>query len=349
MSGARVRFLAGLAAAQIMALTACHPTGAEKAVIERWLLCEECTSGELQAVVALGDHATGRLDKALREGPSRSDRERIRRHAQSRYAKLRTRLVTLASWVNHYDSSYVAHYQAHAATALGRIGTTRARQALLEAMQRDTVYWLDVRRALALAAPVLLAATRGDSQGALPDSFVRVTPTIVLRDSATGQGLPDVRVVFRVDSGGGRVTDSVRRTDAQGLASVGWQLGPGPDSFNVLRASAFRTTVRFHATGHGVTPRLVFLVQPSNGKRGLPISPAVRVAVVDAWDQRDTTLTGTVEAVIVPSGYTVTGPADSGRVDLPPMIPVASGNGFQIVARLTGASKAVSAQFDVAP
>ena len=110
MSAIRVRSLVALAVVQFAFLTACRSDRAERAVIERWLLCEECTSGELEAVVALGDRATDRLDEALRNGPSRSDRDRIRHHAASRYAKLRTRLVTQVRWINHYDSSFVAHY-----------------------------------------------------------------------------------------------------------------------------------------------------------------------------------------------------------------------------------------------
>src|SRR6185369_1574985 len=50
--GARV--LAGLA----VAFMACHPTSAEKTVVRRWLLCEECPSADLAAVVALGDNVT---------------------------------------------------------------------------------------------------------------------------------------------------------------------------------------------------------------------------------------------------------------------------------------------------
>jgi hypothetical protein len=346
-----LRLLAGLAAAQVAALAACGPTGAEKSVVERWLLCEECTSGELNAVVALRDRATGRLDQALRDGPSDADRKRIGQHAESRYARLVARSpqrVTKLAWIDHYERSFVAHYQAHAALALGRIGTTRARKALLEAMQHETAYAPDVRRALGQAAPVVLAPVQGDSQSAPPGSFVRKPPTVIARDSATGQPLPDIRVTFRVDSGGGSA-DSVRRTNAQGLASVRWALGPGPDSLNVLRASAFRARLQFTATAHGPRPRLVFAVQPSDVGRGQPITPAVRVLVLDAWDQRDTTLHGTTEAVIVPGGQTVTGTADSGRVDLPPIIPTTAGSGFQIIARLTGATEAVSAAFDVAP
>jgi hypothetical protein len=253
-------------------------------------------------------------------------------------------------WVNHYDQSFVAHYQAHAAIALGRIGTPRARAALLEAMQHETAYAPDVRRALGRASPVVLAPTQGDSQSAPPGAFVRIPPTVVARDSATGQPLPNIRVTFRVDSGGGTASDSVRLTNAQGVATVRWTLGPGPDSLNVLRASAFRARFRFYATAHGATPRLVFAVQPSNVTRGQPITPPIRVVVLDAWGRPDTTLNGSGgEALITPGGPSVSGTADSGRVDFPPIIPVIAGTGFRIKAHVPGATDAVSEAFDVAP
>jgi hypothetical protein len=346
VSNLRVWLLAGLAVAVAVVLATC-PGPRERAVIDRWLLCEECTSGELQAVVALGDEATGILRKALLDGPPSSDREHIRRHAASRYTRLRAPSVGLSRWVDHYESSYVEHYQSHAATALGRIGTQAARAALLEAMQRETRYGRDVRRALANAAPVALSIAAGDGQGAPPDSLVRTDPTVAVRDSATGRPLPNVRVVFSVDSGGGRA-DSVRTTGPNGLASVNWSLGPGPDSSNVLRAEAFRRTVRFRATSHGLTPRLVFTVEPAHGMPGQPLQPTVRLRVVDAWDRPDSTLSGSAVASLVGTGIGAASPVVNGEIDFSGLVVPAPGT-YRIRVQLAGATPAVSRLFDIGP
>ena len=343
MSAIWVRFLVALAAVQVAALTACRSDRAERAVIERWLLCEECTSGELEAVVALGDRATDRLQEALRTGPSQSDRDRIRHHAASRYAKLRTRLVTQVRWINHYDSSFVNALQAHAATALGRIGTVRARDALLEAMQRDTVYWPEVRRALALAAPSCSRRNRAKGRARPPDSFVRVTPAIVVTDSVSGLPLANVRgglsSRFRQRTGDG--FGSAHRLSRARLRQVGARTGTGLFQCAACLGVPSQPPVprdRSRADASSGLPRAAHQRHARTADHaGGPRRRAGRLGPT-----RHDPLSGTVEAVIVPSGLTVTGPADSGRVDLPPIVPVASGSGFRIVARLTGATEAVS-------
>jgi hypothetical protein len=346
VTGSRAWLLAGVVVALVLALATCPPPP-EKAVIDRWLLCEECISGELDSVIALGDDATDMLRMALLKGPPSSDREHIRRHAASRYTRLRSPLVSPSRWVDQYESNYVEHYQSHAATALGRIGTPAARAALFEAMQRETRYGRDARRALARAAPLALAVAAGDSQAAPLDSLVLVDPTVALRDSVTGQPLPNVRVVFSVDSGGGRA-DSVRRTGANGLASVHWSLGPGPDSTNVLRAETFRRSVLFRATSHGFTPRLVFTVQPTNGTQGAPLLPGVRLKVVDAWDRVVSTFSGTAFANLVGTSIVESSPVVNGEIDFSSLVVPAIGT-FRIKVLLAGTTPTVSQSFDVVP
>lgn len=340
----------------IIGLAACHPNKNDRVVVRRWLLCEECNRGELDSVVALKDRATGLLRDALR-GPPDSGREHVRRQAESRYRRLRTPLTSLQIFVVHYDSNYVANYQTHAAIALARIGTASARAALLQAVQSDSTYAEAVVRALAAAVPLGVRRVTGDSQAAPPDSFLRIKPAVLVRDDSTGQALANVLVAFTVDSGGGRVDTAVRRTGPNGVASVRWSLGPGPDSTNVLRATSYRHSVSFRATAHGPKPRLVFIVQPSNGRKGQPISPAPRVVALDAWDQRDTTLSGTasVRAVkqtltaVIGMSFTATGSVAAGQVDFPNLIPTFSDTGVQLIVVVTGATRAVSRRFDVAP
>jgi hypothetical protein len=337
--------------AVIMVLAACQP-GKNERVVRRWLLCEECTSGELDSVVALGDEAAGPLIQALR-GPPESGREHIRRQADERWRRLRSSLgtmtITQPDFVGHYEANYVAHYQSQAAIALGRVGTPVARAALFSAMRRDSVYRQDVLRSLASAAPLALVSVAGAAQAAPLDSFVRVEPTVLARDSVSGQPVPGLNVAFIVDSGGGRVSHSVRRTGPNGRASVRWKLGPGPDSINVLRAMAFRRSARLHATAHGLAPRLVFIVPPSNATRGQRMTPTARVAALDAWDQRDTTLHGTAAARVIGKAFGLTEPFVAGQADFPSFVPTFSGTGFRLMVQVTGATSVVSQPFDVAP
>jgi hypothetical protein len=343
MTGCRSLALAGL----FVALGGCGPTESEQATVRRWLLCEECNRGELDAVAALRDRVTPMLADALK-GPPRSGREHVRRQAEDRFKRLVSPAFTSSAYVAHYDSNYVATYQAHAAIALGRIGTPAARAVLLAAMQNDSVYRYDVIRAFATAAPVSLDTAAGASQAAPRDSAVRIDPAASLFDTVANRAVPDIRVAFTVDSGGGKVTDSIRRTGGNGIASTHWTLGTGPDSVNVLRATTFRRSVTFRAIGHGLTPRLAFAAQPVNGTQGQPL-PAIKVLVLDAWDQKDTTFSGTAQAVIIGTGASAAASVAKGIVDFPSLVPTVSGAGFQIRVQTVGATPAVSEPFDVAP
>jgi hypothetical protein len=99
-----------------------------------------------------------------------------------------------------------------------------------------------------------------------------------------------IQVRFRVDSGGGRVSDDTVSTDPSGRASVRWWLGRS-DSVNVLSALAAGSVVRFRALGHPVGLRLVFLVQPTSVRNGQRMAPPVRIAVQDGWGVTQVSLT----------------------------------------------------------
>ena len=78
----------------------------------------------------------------------------------------------------------------------------------------------------ARAAAVIAVA--GDNQTAPAGAAVPVAPSVRVAD-AFGNRVEDVAVTFSVLSGAGRVTNGVRTTDAQGIATVGsWTLGPVP-------------------------------------------------------------------------------------------------------------------------
>jgi len=332
----------------LITLLACHPTAEERSVVRRWLLCEECREGELDSVVALGDRATGALAEALR-GPPAAGRENVRNQAIAMFRRSPgISPFSQQQYVNRFVANYVATYQSRSVVALGQIGTPKAHAVLLQAVQSDTAYRDDVLKALGAAAQLSLSRFAGDGQSAPLDSFVLIKPTVLVRDSTTGHPLGNVQVVFRVDSGGGRVVDSVQRTSPNGLASVRWMLG-ATDSINVLRAVAAGRIVQFHAAGHGYSPRIVFTTQPSNGRINQPIVPAVRVAVLDPWGRLDSTFSSNAIVNVPGTAFSLAQPIVAGQAGIPGLILNFTGTGLRLRVTAIGATPAISGPFDVTP
>jgi hypothetical protein len=290
------------------------------------------------------------LDSAL-DGPSPDRRANMRRQAEAMWRGMQdTTVVALQRFLDHYDANYVASYQSRAAMALDSIGTPEARRILNDALRSDSIYRPDVRWVLGRSVNARLSLVAGDSQTAPLDSFVRVNPGVSIRDSVTGAGLEQVRVVFYVDSGRGRVLDSVEFTDTAGGAEVRWQLGPEPqDSINLLRAVAVGQAVHFHARAYKPGLRVVFKVQPRNARVGQPLVPAVRIEVVDAWGVTQTQIN---EAVTVTVGGTTISSVHrvaAGVAQIPGLSMPRPGASLVLRAEVPGAEPAVSTPFDIAP
>lgn len=127
---------------------------AREAMVE-WLECEECTEGQLEAVLEFGSILTPSLAATLREGPSQASRELLRRELNRRYDELvayqkahpeRIALSSRDTFVRQYMENFDALYRVRAARALAAIGTPGARRALEEASRRD--FRSDVRAVL---------------------------------------------------------------------------------------------------------------------------------------------------------------------------------------------------------
>jgi adhesin/invasin len=83
----------------------------------------------------------------------------------------------------------------------------------------------------------LFAVSAGDGQSATAGTLVSVPPAAVATDQF-GNGVAGVQVTFTVTGGGGTISDSVKTTNANGIATLGsWTLGVsvGP---NTVQASA---------------------------------------------------------------------------------------------------------------
>jgi hypothetical protein len=348
----RRRVLPALVVA-MLAMAACNgaaPTPAERRTVEEWLLCEECSDGELDSVLALGDRAVPLLKDAL-EGPPDDRRANMRQQSEAMWRGLQdTTAVLLPTFVARYDSNYVASYQTRAAVALDSLDTPETRQILLDALRNDSVYRRDVRRVLGRSLGAQLSMVAGDSQHAPLDSFVRVNPEVIVRDAGTNAGLASVRVLFSVDSGNGTVFDAEELTDSAGRAEVRWQLGTQPkDSVNILRAVAVGRAVRFHARGHGPELRVVFVVQPRHGKVGQPLVPPVRIEVHDAWGDTQTQINQNLVLSLVGTGISSVHNVVAGVAHLPGLSIPVPGTGFRLLARVMKVEPAVSDSFDILP
>ncbi|MCC6487168.1 MAG: hypothetical protein IT364_06680, partial [Candidatus Hydrogenedentes bacterium] len=84
--------------------------------------------------------------------------------------------------------------------------------------------------------PSTMTKHAGDNQTARPGEPVAVPPSVAVED-AFGNPVPNLAIVFAVDSGGGSVTGGNATTDALGIAAAGsWTLGDS-GSINMLSAA----------------------------------------------------------------------------------------------------------------
>jgi len=320
----------------------------ELQLVRRYLLCQECTEGERDSVVALGGRAVSPLGEAL-QGPPAAGRRMIERQVAALYDLLPAPQLSRVAFIDHYVANYVASYKTRAAVALGLIDTPRAHALLIAAALADTTDRADVRRAIGSSARILISRIAGDSQSAPVDSFVRTNPSILVTDATTGRALANVRVEFQVAPGRGTVSDTVLRTSANGMATVRWRLGPFPDSVYLLRASAVGQTAQFRAVGRAIGLRLVFLSQPDTVVLGRRFPVPVRVAAVDAWDQPDTTFAENAVVSVPSAGVRFLRTFQRGILDIDSLAFLAPGSGRRLRIQVPGMPPVSSDSFTVLP
>lgn len=121
-----------------------------------------------------------------------------------------------------------------------------------------------------------------DQQG--PAGFPVGAPLVVKLVDTNGNGVPGIPVTWVIGTGGGSVIPPTGVTDANGLASTNWTLGPAAGS-NSLNATAAGFIVPFSATGTAAAPTQMAANSTTNqtGTAGLaaPSSPSVRVSDVN--------------------------------------------------------------------
>lgn len=139
-------------------LTAEQAAQARRTIV-RWLECEECTEGELAAVLELGRVAVPTLSATLIEGPSPARDEEQRQHLlelyrrQVEYARTHPAARPTLSedeYIALYTGNLLARYRTRSAIALEQIGGPDAARALERALELPLRE--DVREVVAAAA-----------------------------------------------------------------------------------------------------------------------------------------------------------------------------------------------------
>ena len=133
-----------------VSITAEQSTEARRALAE-YLECEECNSGELEALVKFGQWVVPSLAATLRDGPAPAMRELYRRQLIATYQDLKKYEASHPEarvpmreeeYVKTYLDNQDALHRIRAATALATIGGDEARKSLELAQQapyRDDV------------------------------------------------------------------------------------------------------------------------------------------------------------------------------------------------------------------
>lgn len=131
----------------------------DREIIDRWLHCAECRSGERAAVRAIGPRAVPTLVKALEGGPPAEYRDNMRRKVNTLYTSIKTTAsgpdssaLPRTAYVERGVANYEATYRKRAAVSLGDIGTPEAVSALQAAAPPGgTIHRADVIEAIRAA------------------------------------------------------------------------------------------------------------------------------------------------------------------------------------------------------
>jgi len=196
----------------------------------------------------------------------------------------------------------------------------------------------------------------GDAASDTVGRLVTVPPTVTAVDSGNpAAGIAGDTVIFRVGSGSGLITDSVKITDVNGRATVGsWQLGNVATAQTLIATSGTRSAT-FTVTGIPQRPfKLGFGVQPRSTASATSITPPVTVTIRDSLNNVVTTATDSVFVALGnnPGTATLSGArraaAVNGIATFSNLSVSASASGYTLVASGLGAlESAVSNAFDI--
>jgi hypothetical protein len=123
-----------------------NPSEATKArmVIVKWLECDDCTDGEIDAVLKLGKVAVPSFIAILRDGPSPVKLEAYRSKLVENYKTTSAYLasssspkpmpMTIEEYLDNYIRNYIVRFKTRAIVALRELGGIDARNAVQSAV-----------------------------------------------------------------------------------------------------------------------------------------------------------------------------------------------------------------------
>ena len=143
---------------------ACPLTPEERATVDTWLLCQECSDGELDSVVALAARKSqvtrDTLIEDLLRGPSPQRRANLQQQLHTTFLEVADYdsthgvplPVTEPQFVQQYSDNIVATYKIRAAVAVATVGASvPGVAAALDSGTHDSTFRTDVREAIKFA------------------------------------------------------------------------------------------------------------------------------------------------------------------------------------------------------
>jgi hypothetical protein len=117
-------------------------TASAEETVRAWLLCDECSDGELSDVLALGRNAIPLLTGALRSGPDAQQRANVRTQLEADVAAANrvsgqvvgVSAIDTSGFYGRYIDSYVRTYQERALIALNALRDTAAARHALDSL-----------------------------------------------------------------------------------------------------------------------------------------------------------------------------------------------------------------------
>src|SRR5512144_1491965 len=205
-------------------------------------------------------------------------------------------------------------------------------------------------------AASMIARAGGDGQtgtvgAALADSLV------VIAQDQYGNPVGGAPVTWSA-SAGGTLSAGTAPTDAAGRSSVSWTLGAaaGVQQATATLSGAAGSPLSFAATANpGAPVALAFITQPITTAAGTIITPAVRVAIVDAFGNTVPSPAGPIDLTLGanPGGVALAGTAQAtpanGIATFSDLHIDKTGDGFILVAGAAGLPAAASAPFAITP
>ncbi|HSD30953.1 MAG TPA: S8 family serine peptidase [Gemmatimonadales bacterium] len=211
--------------------------------------------------------------------------------------------------------------------------------------------------AVAHAGPAsALERANGDAQTGTVGAALAESLAVIARDQY-GNPVSGAPVTWNASTGG-TLSAATAPTDAAGRSSVSWTLGAtaGAQQATATLPGAAGSPLSFGATANpGAPAALTFATQPGATAAGTVISPAVRVAVVDAFGNAVPSAAGPIALTL---GANPGGAALAGTTQATPANGIATfsdlhiektGTGFVLMANGAGLPSAASAPFEITP